>query len=85
MTQQSWLEARSDQYTIYYVSDYAQDVELVQMWLDQTEHLMLDKYGLQRHGYHISVYLHPVPAMGADVGNANLICCRSNDNRYQGI
>ena len=75
---QTWLQKESTQYTIYYVSEYAEDVEFVRAWLDHTERLMLEKYGLQRHGYHISVYLHPAPARRAGVGLAALLCCSQN-------
>ena len=78
MAQQPWLEAGSAQYTIYYVSDYEQDVEFVRTWLDRAERLMLDKYGIRRHGYDIVVYLCPAPTPDADVGHATLNCCSQN-------
>ena len=74
-----WLEEDNGQYTIYYVQEYEQDVEFVRMWLDRAERLMLNKYGLQRHGYDISVYLPPAPTPEAGRGLATLVCCRSDN------
>ena len=68
-----WLEEDNGQYTIYYVQEYEQDVEFVRMWLDRAERLMLNKYGLQRHGYDISVYLPPAPTPEAGRGLATLV------------
>ena len=73
-----WLEAAHVQYSICYTSECANDVEFVRIWLDRTEQLMLDKYGLDRHGYQMSVYLHPVPTSRAGVGLATNICCSGN-------
>ena len=78
ITQQHWLKAKGTQYTIYYVSDYEQDVEFVRIWLEQTEYLMLDKYGVRRHGYDMLVYLHPAPTENANLGLARLFCCSQN-------
>ena len=73
-----WLKEDNGQYTIYYVQEYEQDVEFVRTWMDRAERLMLDKYGLQRHGYDISVYLPPAPTPNAGRGQSTLICCRSD-------
>ena len=73
-----WLEEDNGQYTIYYVQEYEQDVEFVRTWMDRAERLMLDKYGLQRHGYDISVYLPPAPTSYAGRGLSTLVCCRSD-------
>ena len=74
-TGQTWLAEDNGQYTIYYTQEYEQDVEFVRTWMDHTESLMLDKYGLRRTGFDISIYLHPAPASGAGVGLATLVCC----------
>ena len=58
---QRWLEARSQQYTIYYVDQYSADVPLVRNVLDNTESLMRDKYGVSNHGHDVAVYLEPEP------------------------
>ena len=78
LAQQPWLTEDNGQYTIYYVQEYEQDVEFVRTWLDQAEQLMLDKYGLQRHGYDISVYLPPAPTQYTNRGLATLLCCSQN-------
>ena len=71
-TGQTWLAEDNGQYTIYYVQEYEQDVEFVRTWMDHAEVLMLDKYGLQSHGYELAVYLHPAPTQYTDVGLATL-------------
>ena len=75
---QQWLEEDNGQYTIYYVSEYEQDVAFVRRWMDQAERLMLDKYGIQQHGYDISVYLPPAPTQYTNRGLATLLCCAQN-------
>ena len=77
-TGQTWLLEDNGQYTIYYVQEYEQDVEFVRTWLDQAERLMLDKYGIRRHGYDISVYLPPAPTQYTNRGLATLVCCSQN-------
>ena len=72
---QPWMTEDNGQYTIYYVQEYEQDVEFVRTWMDRAERLMLDKYGIQRHGYDISIYLHPEPTDRAGRGYATLLCC----------
>ena len=73
-----WLKEDNGQYTIYYRQEYEQDVEFVRTWMDRAESLMLDKYGLQRHGYDISIYLPSAPTQHAGRGQSTLICCRSD-------
>ena len=74
-----WLEDDNGQYTIYYMQEYEHDVEFVRTWMDRSERLMLDKYGLQRHGYDIAVYLPPKPTRRAGRGHSTLVCCLSDN------
>ena len=73
-----WLEEDNGQYTIYYRQEYEQDVAFVRTWLDRAEGLMLNKYGLSRTGYDISVYLPPAPTGRTGRGQSTLLCCSRN-------
>ena len=70
---QPWIEATSQQYTVHYVTEYRRDVAFVRRWLNATERLMREKYGLARHGYEVDVYLEPAPTSRAGVGLATII------------
>ena len=73
-----WLKDENEQYTIYYVQEYESDVAFVRTWLNRAERLMLEKYGIARHGYDISVYLPPAPTQRTNKGRATLLCCSNN-------
>lgn len=67
---QTWIEAKSTQYSIFYVQRYSQDVTFVRRWLNFTERTMRRKYNLPRHGFEVSVFLEPEPTSYAGVGKA---------------
>ena len=78
---QRWLEARSRQYSIFYIDRYREDVPFVRRVFNNTERLMRNKYGVSRHGYDVAVYLEPRPTGWAGVGRAVILTWGSSQER----
>ena len=75
-----WLEFASDQYSICYTAQYAEDVPFVKEWMDRAVRLMNDKYKVSNLYYeqlrlYINVLLLPQPNSDADIGTTRFKCC----------
>ena len=69
-SERRWIEARSQQYSIFHVDRFREDVPFVRRTLNRTERLMREKYGVLDHGHEVAVYLEPEPTEYAGVGRA---------------
>jgi len=73
-----WLDARSAHYSVFYQPGYERDEQFTRRWLDASEQLMKNKYGVTPGRYTMSVYLLPAPAGGIDTDQSGQNQCCSN-------
>ena len=75
-----WFEAKAAHYSVFYKDGFDKDVATARRWMDRTEQLMKEKYGVTPDHYHMSVYLYPSPTTSASVSQAQNRCCTRQEN-----
>ena len=66
----SWAqfnEFKTANYSVFYQPGYEKDLEFARNWLERSEALLKQKYGVSFTGYHVDVYLYPEPKPGSDM------------------